>query len=73
MMFVAVLALPSIYMALLLFELVLWRRQPRSVLRTRGRGLYVVQDGYVSLTGNATGAGFPQFNTLVGHEKLTKS
>src|SRR5262245_3090193 len=44
------LALAAIYLALLATEVTLWWLQPTSVLRTMGRGLYVVRDGRVSLT-----------------------
>src|SRR5262245_36880724 len=44
------LALAAIYLALLATEVVLWWMLPTSVLRTMGRGLYVVQAGRVSLT-----------------------
>src|SRR5262245_33824098 len=43
------LALAAIYLALLATEVALWWMQPTSVLRTMGRGLYVVRDGRVSL------------------------
>src|SRR5262245_3673883 len=41
--------LSAIYLALLATEVTLWWMQPTSVLRTMERGLYVVQDGRVSL------------------------
>lgn len=44
------LALASIYLALLATEVTLWWMQPTSVLKTMGRGRYVVKDGRVMLT-----------------------
>src|SRR5262249_17503634 len=44
------LTLALIYAVLLAAEVTLWRLQPTNVLRTMGRGLYVVRDGRVSLT-----------------------